>query len=212
MAGAVGTVPNRSGFASFVVKNWEQWMTELVILHMSGMSIPELRVRFGKTDQHLRNILNTEQAHKIVADTKARAIATATDNAKEHIQSIRAQALSHMSHFMNDEADLRTERPFAFWDATRKTLETVSRMDTPAAPTNVTNIQQNILNASPDMLARLRNTPSLAAVEIPTNVEYLGSPPPSGQNAGAIHGRGVSTTENQGKNGLALVKSSGPLP
>lgn len=212
MAGAVGVVPNRSGFASFVVRNWEAWMTECVILHMSGMSIPELRVRFGKTDAHLRNILNTEQANKIVGEVKSRALATATDDAKVHLQNIKSQALQHMSHFMTDEAGLRAERPFAFWDATRKTLETVSRLDAPAAtPSSVTNIQQNILNASPEMLNRLRSTPGLGQMEIPTNVEYLGSPPPAGSAASAVLGRGVHADEGQSKNGLTLVKSSGPV-
>lgn len=51
MAGAAGRVLNRSGFASFIVKDWTPWMTEAVILHASGMSVPELRVRFSK-DRH----------------------------------------------------------------------------------------------------------------------------------------------------------------
>ena len=208
MAGAVGKVLNRSGFASFVVKDWQAWMTEAVILHASGMSIPELRVKFGRTDQHIRNVLNTEQAKEIVRKIEAHATKTLATSSSSKIAFIKEAALTSMQEMLSNDA-LKQNSPFAFWDAARKTLDTVSRMSAPAppppAPGPTVNIQQNIVNASPTMLSQLRSAPSLSSVEVPDNVEYLGSPPPAGQDKGAILGSGVHGSQNQGKNGLALL-------
>lgn len=210
MAGAVGKVPNRSGFASFVVKDWQAWMTEAVILHASGMSIPELRVKFGRTDQHIRNVLNTEQAKEIVRKIESHATKSLATSSSSKIAFIKEAALSSMQEMLANDA-LKQNSPFAFWDAARKTLDTVSRMSAPApappasAPT--VNIQQNIVNATPTMLSQLRSAPSLASIEVPDNVEYLGSPPPAGQDKGAVLGSGVHGSENQGKNGLALLNA-----
>lgn len=213
MAGAVGTVPNRSGFASFIVKNWEAWMTEVVILHLSGMSIPELRHRFERTDTHLRNILNTEQAKNIVREIQSKTLAREMEDAPARISALKMKALNTMDEMLGDE-EMKKKSPFAFWDASRKTLETVSRLDStistpsPQHHTNVQqNIQQNILNASPDVLSQLRNAPSLShsLSEIPQNVEYLGSPPSSREIAPAVLGSGDSGVPSKSKNGLTLV-------
>lgn len=208
MAGAVGKVPNRSGFASFVVKDWQAWMTEAVILHASGMSIPELRVKFGRTDQHIRNVLNTEQAKEIVRKIESHATKSLATSSSSKIAFIKEAALSSMQEMLANDA-LKQNSPFAFWDAARKTLDTVSRMSAPAppvpAPGPTVNIQQNIVNASPTMLSQLRSAPSLSSIEVPDNVEYLGSPPPAGQDKGTVLGSGVHGSQNQGKNGLTLL-------
>ena len=208
MAGAVGKVPNRSGFASFVVKDWQAWMTEAVILHASGMSIPELRVKFGRTDNHIRNVLNTEQAREIVRKVESHATKTLATSSSSKIAFIKEAALTSMQEMLANDA-LKQNSPFAFWDAARKTLDTVSRMTAPAppvpAPGPTVNIQQNIVNASPTMLSQLRSAPSLSSIEVPDNVEYLGSPPPAGQDKESVLGSGVYGSQNQGKNGLTLL-------
>lgn len=210
MAGAAGRVLNRSGFASFIVKDWMPWMTEAVILHASGMSVPELRVRFQKTDTHIRNILNTEQASEIIRKVQSQALKDISANASERVVAIREAALSQMQELVTNE-ELKATSPFAFWDATRKTLETVNRLEAPTPQTqqNISIQQnvQNIVNTSPDILSRLRSAPSLNSLEVPENVEYLGSPPPVGQSAGAILGAGISGTESKGKDGLTLLSS-----
>ncbi len=210
MAGAAGRVLNRSGFASFIVKEWTPWMTEAVILHASGMSVPELRVRFQKTDTHIRNILNTEQASEIIRKVQSQALKDISANTSQKVVAIREAALSQMQELVTNE-DLKASSPFAFWDATRKTLETVNRLEAPAPqPQQNISIQQNvqnIVNTSPDMLSRLRSAPSLNSIEVPENVEYLGSPPPVGQSKGAILGAGISGTESKGKDGLTLLSS-----
>lgn len=208
MAGAVGKVLNRSGFASFVVKDWQAWMTEAVILHASGMSIPELRVKFGRTDQHIRNVLNTEQAREIVRKIESQATKNLASTSSAKIAFIKEAALSSMQEMLANEA-LKQNSPFAFWDAARKTLDTVSRMSAPATPPAQTaptvNIQQNIVSASPSMLSQLRSAPSLSSLEVPDNVEYLGPPPTTGQDKGAVLGSGVHGSQNQSKNRLTLL-------
>lgn len=207
MAGAVGKVLNRSGFASFVVKDWQSWMTEAVILHASGMSVPELRVKFGRTDHHIRNILNTEQAKEIVRKIEAQSVKNIAQNSSAKIAFIKDAALSSMQEMLSNEA-LKQNSPFAFWDAARKTLDTVSRMSAPTPPPTpapTVNIQQNIVSASPSMLEQLRSAPSLSSLEVPDNVEYLGSPPPAGKAEEPVLGSGVHRPENQSKNGLALL-------
>jgi hypothetical protein len=212
MAGAVGKVPNRSGFASFVVKDWQAWMTEAVILHASGMSIPELRVKFGRTDQHIRNVLNTEQAREIVRKVESHATKTLATSSSSKIAFIKEAALTSMQEMLANDA-LKQNSPFAFWDAARKTLDTVSRMTAPAPPVSApgptVNIQQNIVSASPTMLSQLRSAPSLSSIEVPDNVEYLGSPPPAGQDKEPVLGSGVHGSQNQGKNGLTLLDARG---
>jgi hypothetical protein len=210
MAGAVGKVLNRSGFASFVVKDWQSWMTEAVILHASGMSVPELRVKFGRTDHHIRNILNTEQAKEIVRKIEAQSVKNIAQNSSAKVAFIKDAALSSMQEMLSNET-LKEKSPFAFWDAARKTLDTVSRMSAPApaapAPAPTVNIQQNIVSASPAMLTQLRSAPSLSSLEVPDNVEYLGSPPPAGKAEEPVLGSGVHGPQNQSKNGLALLNA-----
>ena len=211
MAGAAGKVLNRSGFASYIVKDWQAWMTEAVILHASGVSVPELRVRFQKTDTHIRNILNTEQANTIIRKLQSEALKNTKVESSERITAIKEAALSQMQDLVTNE-ELKEKSPFAFWDAARKTLDTISRMDSPASVQQSQNISiqqnvQNIVNTSPDILSRLRAAPSLNTLEVPENVEYLGSPPPAGQGKGAILGSGVSGTESKGKDGLTLLST-----
>lgn len=211
MAGAAGRVLNRSGFASFIVKEWAPWMTEAVILHASGMSVPELRVRFQKTDTHIRNILNTEQAFEIIRKMQSQALKDITASSSQRITAIREAALTQMQELVSNQ-ELKASSPFAFWDATRKTLETVNRLEAPAPVQAAQNISiqqnvQNIVNTSPDILSRLRSAPSLNNLEVPENVEYLGSPPPAGQNAGAVLGSGVSGTASQGKNRFTILSA-----
>lgn len=211
MAGAVGKVINRSGFASYIVKEWKPWMTEAVILHTSGVSVAELRVRFQKTDTHIRNILNTEQACEIIRKVQSEALKNVKAESSERITAIKEAALTQMQELVTNQ-ELKASSPFAFWDATRKTLETVSRMEAPAPVQQSQNISiqqnvQNIVNTSPDILSRLRSAPSLNNLEVPENVEYLGSPPPAGQNTGAVLGPGISGTESKGKNGFTLLSS-----
>lgn len=211
MAGAAGRVLNRSGFASFIVKEWAPWMTEAVILHASGMSVAELRVRFQKTDTHIRNILNTEQASEIIRKMQSQALKDITASSSQKITAIREAALTQMQELVANQ-ELKASSPFAFWDATRKTLETVNRLEAPVSvqPSQSISIQQNvqnIVNTSPDILSRLRSAPSLNNLEVPENVEYLGSPPSVGQNAGAVLGSGVSGTEDKGKNRFTILSS-----
>jgi len=213
MAGAVGNVPNRSGFASYVVKDWQAWMTEAVILHASGMSIPELRVKFGRGDSHIRNILNTEQAREIVRKIEAQSLKNVEASSSSKLSAIRDSALSSMQQML-DRDDLKIKSPFAFWEAARKTLDTVSRMSAPPppapAPGATVNIQQNIVNASPTMLSQLRSAPSMASIEVPDNVEYLGSPPPVQQAEGPVLRSGVHGSQNQSKNGFTLLSTGSP--
>jgi len=181
-------------------------MTEAVILHASGVSIPELRIRFGRTDHHLRNLMNTDQAASIIKKIQAESLKNVHSTASQKISLIKEKALDSMLDLMSNE-DLKTASPFAFWDASRKTLDTVSKMDTPAPverPSIQQNIQQNFIAASPELLNRLRSAPSMTQLEVPTNVEYLGSPP-TGSTAQGVLGSGHRGTSGEGKNGLTLL-------
>jgi hypothetical protein len=210
MAGAVGRVTNQSGFASYVVKDWQAWMTECVILHASGVSVPELRVRFQKTGSHINNILRTDQANEIIRKIQSEALKATAASSPSRIAALKDAALTQMEEMVANK-QLKEKSPFAFWEATRKTLDTVSRLDssslTQAVQQNnsTVNIQQNIVSASPNMLDQLRSAPSLSSLDVPENVEYLGSPPPTGKTPEPVLGSGVSGSENQGKNGLALL-------
>lgn len=215
MAGAAGKVMNRSGFSSFVVKQWESWMTEAVILHASGMSIPELRIRFGRTDHHLRNLMNTSQATDIINKISAASLSRVEKTSSEKILAIREKALDSMLEMVSND-ELKATSPFAFWDATRKTVETVAKLDAaPVQQVNQTTVSQNIQNnfiASPELLASLRNAPTMTPIEVPANVQYLGPPPPAGNAAQGVLGSGHSELPNQSKNGLTLVGGSNTLP
>lgn len=208
MAGIVGVVPNRSGFASFVVRNWEEWMTRAVILHASGVSIPELRVMFGKSDDHLRNIMRTDQAKELLRTIQAKALKSAVVDAEVRIASIQEKALRRMDDFLDND-EIAEKNPFAFFDASRKAVETVSRLKAPAPQTNSTvNIQQTIVNAAPGLLERLRAAPTMQALEVPANVEYLGSPPLAGDPTQESIGRRDSPVPGESKNRLALAPRS----
>jgi hypothetical protein len=213
MAGAVGRVLNKSSFSSFIVKEWAAWMTEAVILHASGMSIPELRHKFNRTDTHIRNILNTDQAKEIVRKLQSQSLKAVYEDAPAKITAIRDKALSNMSELLEDETGvLKKASPFAFLEASRKVYETLSKHDTPAAPAvSVTqNIQQNILNSVPsELLERLRSGPSLSLGSVPENVEYLGSPP-TREIPVPILSAGIGGTPSQGEKRLALVVSNNP--
>lgn len=154
--------------------------------------------------------MNTEQASEIIRKVQSQALKDINANASERVVAIREAALSQMQELVTNE-ELKATSPFAFWDATRKTLETVNRLEAPSHQTqqNISIQQnvQNIVNTSPDILSRLRSAPSLNSIEVPENVEYLGSPPPVGQSAGAILGAGISGTESKGKDGLTLLSS-----
>lgn len=214
MAGAAGKVLNKSGFSSFVVKEWASWMTEAVVLHASGMSIPELRIRFGKTDQHLRNIMNTSQAAEIIHKISSASLQRIEKTSSEKITAIKEKALDNMLEMVSSE-ELKVASPFAFWDASRKTAETVSKLDNaPVAVQQNTvnqNIQQNFI-ASPEMLAAFRDAPTMTPIEVPTNVQYLGSPPPAGSSTQGVLGNGSVGIPSQSKNGLTLVGGSGAVP
>jgi hypothetical protein len=214
MAGAVGIVRNTSGFSSFVVKDWQSWMTEAVVLHASGMSVSELRVRFGRTDKHIRNILNTDQAKEIVRKLESNAIKNLNTSSSSKLTAIKEKAIDQMAELVSND-DLKASSPFAFWEATRKTLDTVSRMTMPAPQAQHTaqhistvNIQQNNVVSMPapneKAIANLRSAPSMTPLQIPANVEYLGSPPPAGQDSGTVHGSGVSGPESESKDGSSL--------
>lgn len=214
MAGAAGKVMNRSGFSSYVVKQWEPWMTEAVILHASGVSIPELRIRFGRTDQHLGNLMRTTQATDIINKIAAASLSKVQKTSSEKIIAIRDKALDSMLEML-DRDDLKTASPFAFWDASRKTAETVTKLDAGPAQVSQTTVSQNIQNnfiASPELLASLRNAPTMTPIEVPANVQYLGSPPPAGNATQGVLGSGHSELPNKSKNGLTLVSGSDSLP
>lgn len=209
MAGAAGKVLNRSGFSSYVVKRWEPWMTEAVVLHASGVSIPELRIRFGRTDQHLGNLMRTTQATDIINTISAASLSRVQLTSAEKILSIKEKALDNMLEMVSND-DLKVTSPFAFWDASRKTAETVSKLDTTPVVNNNTTVSQNIQNnfiASPELLASLRNAPTMTPIEVPANVQYLGSPPAGNATQGVL-GVGHSELPNKSKNGLALVGRS----
>ena len=213
MAGAAGKVMNRSGFSSYVVKVWEPWMTEAVILHASGVSIPELRIRFGRTDGHLRNLMKTAQATEIINKISASSLSRVQQSSAEKILSIKEKALDNMLEMVSSE-ELKVTSPFAFWDASRKTAETVSKLDAGPAQVNQTTVSQNIQNnfiASPELLASLRNAPTMTPIEVPANVQYLGSPPAGNATQGVL-GSGHSELPNKSKNGLTLVGGSDTLP
>jgi len=214
MAGVAGKVLNKSGFSSFVVKEWHSWMTEAVILHASGISIPELRIRFGKSDGHIRNIMNTEQATEIIKKIHRSSLEQTQKSASEKITAIKERALDNMLEMVSNE-ELKTTSPFAFWDASRKTAETVSKLDTaPAVVQQNTvnqNIQQNFI-ASPELLSSLRAAPTMTPIEMPHDVQYLGSPPAAGSSTQGVLGSGHPELPNQGKNGLTLVSGSNSLP
>lgn len=212
MAGAAGKVMNRSGFSSYVVKQWEPWMTEAVILHASGVSIPELRIRFGRTDQHLGNLMRTTQATDIINKISAASLSRVQLSSSEKILSIKEKALDNMLEMVSNE-DLKVTSPFAFWDASRKTAETVSKLDTTPVVNNNTTVSQNIQNnfiASPELLASLRNAPTMTPIEVPANVQYLGSPPAGNATQGVL-GSGHTELPNKSKNGLTLVGGSDPI-
>lgn len=206
MAGAVGYVKNNSMFKSFIVKDWQPWMTECVLQHLSGVSVPELRVRFGRTDQHIRNILNTEQAEGIVRKIQAEAIKNTETSTISRIQRIQDKSLAIMEDMLDDES-LKETKPFPFWEAARKTMETVGRTsgnipnpqysyETPFSAPTVVSFQQNIQNiisSSPDVASRLLSGPTLdISSPIPENVEYLGKLPPAvlGKGDSGISGKG----------------------
>lgn len=216
MAGAVGHVPNRSGFASFRVKEWQPWMTEVVVLHASGMSIPELMHRFDRSKTHLSNLLNTSQAKEIVEKLQRSALSSTVENIPARMSALRQKALQNMENIIEDkEGILQKTSPFAFLEANRKVFETLAKNDAPQTPaaqtTNVQqNIQQNIIGSvSTEVLERLRAGPSLPVIDVPSNVEYLGSPP-TREGTRELQSGGVDSTPRQGKNGLALVMPNDP--
>jgi len=221
MAGAVGYVRNNSGFASFVVKDWQSWMTEAVVLHASGMAIAEMRVRFGRTDKHLRNVLNTDQARQITRKLQQNALQNTTTGSLEKLVALKEKAIDQMYELVHND-ELKETSPFAFWEATRKTLDTASRISMPAPvvaqPTqhiNSVNIQNNIISApAPNeaAIANLRAAPSMSPLQIPSNVEYLGSPPPAGEDEGAVLGSGVSGTESKSKDRFTISSSGSSIP
>lgn len=209
MAGIAGVVPNNSAFASFVIKEWLPWMTEAVILHASGVSIPELRMKFGKSDNHLRNIMNTQQAKEILVRISRTAIASASSELSDKLAAAKILAVDNIVDALSDDS-LKQAKPFDFWDASRKSLETIERMTSPQ-PVHHTQVTQNILNVTPDMLERLRNAPTMNTLSEVHHVDYLGSPPPSGVNEEGVQRRRISEVTGESEDGPSVPLSGRPI-
>ncbi len=209
MAGHIGRVANNSNIPSSVISNWEPWMTEVVILHSSGVSIPELRVQFKKPDRFLRVVVAAEQAKEIYSRISKRAISEAMDTFDERLFAVKTLALDNIVDALTDEK-MKEKNPFAFWDASRKSLETVSRLeDNKTVVQN--NTQNNFVNISSSELDKLRNTPTLKELPAAFHVDYLGPPPPPDRGEEkAILGSGVSTPASKSEDGPALSLSGRP--
>ena len=157
--------------------------------------------------------MKTAQATEIINKISASSLSRVQQSSAEKILSIKEKALDNMLEMVSSE-ELKVTSPFAFWDASRKTAETVSKLDAGPAQVNQTTVSQNIQNnfiASPELLASLRNAPTMTPIEVPANVQYLGSPPAGNATQGVL-GSGHSELPNKSKNGLTLVGGSDTLP
>lgn len=160
MAGAAGRVANRSPFASFVINNWQPWMTMAVIEHASGVDIPTLRVRYGKTDHYIRNVMNTVQAKEIIVKMNSRALAAIHDSTLDRMKAANAKALDRVTQFLNDD-DLAEKAPATVWQLSLKTMDTLRE---PTTPLQNTFNQQNNYFLPPDVLAKLKSEAQIPAV------------------------------------------------
>lgn len=213
MAGAIGHVRNNSPFSSFKVKEWAPWMTEAVVLHFSGMSLPELSVRTGKSRQHLQNIMNTDQAKAVVLQLQRQALDIAVDGMADRIAKAKSKALGRVEGFLEDD-ELANEAPVSYWQTSLRTIEVLGKLtEAPAVVNNNTvNVQNNTLNISPAALERLRNTQGLE--QIATSHHYESPPTPASairERTQELLGSGVSTTETQSEDRPFVALERSPL-
>lgn len=198
MAGVVGRVPNRSGFASYTVKNWQDWMTEAVILHASGVSIAELSVKYDRITKHLHNLLNTSQAKAIVDKMRAVSLAQVHGQAEDNMKRARLKALDRINSFLDDDELARTA-PATVWQMSLKTMDVMK--DTTPVQAQTFN-QQNNYFLPPDVLAKLKSAPTLdVSGEVPKNVE---SPTGPRRSEKELLGSGVRKLTDQGQDGPSL--------
>lgn len=187
-------------------------MTECVILYNAGTNANDLSIKYGITLEKIGNVLRSERAKEITKKTQQHVLETTVEENQPKIKLIISKSIQAMLELVDDRI-LRETAPMSYWEQLRKTVETLTKINDPSlfASTSTQNITvqqniQNVLNAGPDVLKRLRDGASLPQMEVAENVEYLGSPPPR-ESAGAIYGGGVDSTPNQGKNGLALLSA-----
>lgn len=209
MAGDVGTVMNKSPFSSYMIRNWESWMTEACILHASNVSIPELAKKYGKSREHLGNIMRTDQAREIFQTISQRALKNAEGTLSDRISVAKNLAVDNIIDGLSNQ-ELKTAKPFDFWNQSRQSLETLSRVGSPtqSVTNNNTVVQNNVLNVTQASIDKLRNAPTMQEIPSPQyHVEYLGSPPPTKEE---LLGRGVSKVESKGEDGPSIPLSGRP--
>ena len=198
-------------FKTFEVKDWKLWMTECVILHIGGITVNELSLKFDVTPQHIANILRSSKAQEIKQNAANTILEDVIEEQKPKISLIISKAINEMGELVGDRI-LKETAPMSYWDQLRKTVETLSKLNDPTLlmPAGNVTIQQNIqnvLSAGPEVLKRLREGATLPIQNVAENVEYLGAPPPR-ESAGELYAGRVDTTTNQGQDGPAL---SGPI-
>lgn len=202
MAGAAGKVQKTSPFASFVIRDWQPWMTQAVIEHAAGTDIPALRVRYGKSDQHLRNIMNTQQAKEIISTMHSRALAVVHDKAVDQIKAANAKALERVNSFLNDD-ELAQKAPATVWQLSLKTMDTLKLpSQTPTTQFN----QQNNYFLPPDVLEKLKLEAQAGLsnlTEIPKPV-YESPSAPVIRSPQSVFGSGIREFANPGEDGPAV--------
>lgn len=198
-------------FKNLMIKEWKPWMTECVILFNGGVNINDLSIKYSIPPEQVANILRTEKAKEITKKQHEHVLEQTIEESQPKIKLIISKAIDEMLGLVGDRI-LKETAPMSYWDQLRKTVETLSKLSDPslAAPTQNISIQQNIqnvLSAGPDIVKRLREGASLSPINMPENVEYLGSPPPR-EIAGALYAGRVDTVASESKDGPAL---SGPI-
>ena len=198
-------------FKSLIVKDWKPWMTECVILFNAGTSIAELSMKYDSPPEYLANVLRSEKAKEITKKTQEHVLEQTIEESQPKIKLIISKAIDEMLNLVGDRI-LKETAPMSYWEQLRKTVDTLSKLNDPSlvVPHQNISIQQNIqnvLSAGPDVLKRLREGATLPSINMPENVEYLGSPPPR-EIAGELYAGRMDSTESTSKDGPAL---SGPI-
>lgn len=199
MAGAVGVVPNRSAFPSYVVKDWQPWMTEAVILHSCSISVAELSHRFDKTPTHISNIMRTAQAMEMVQTMQKRAVNALHDDTLTNMRAASAKALGRINQALSDD-QLFANAPATVWQLSLKTVETLREKDSAQSLVN----QQNNYFLTPEVIQRLASAPTLDPSP-PLSHNYESPPAPRRSSAQAVLGSGVGQFPNQSQDGPAVA-------
>lgn len=155
-----GSKNKSPGFLHYNPKRWEPWMDALVLASISGAANKELAKDYQISETHVSNILNTEMAQTIRLRIRKKVLDATTD-VTEKLTKLQDTAIKRMAEVLDNDT-LAVNSPMSMATLAKEIFRLV-KTDSPdkekekaTSIQNTTNVQNNILVANPEYVARIQ--------------------------------------------------------